>query len=177
MLPVPDTRAVICSAAPLPYPADAGTLGTRVPAASSQAPCRRRNPARPSAARCTKDNSVLWPETSPRLSRSLLAAGCPDPAPPPATQCSRQSLRHPSRQPLTPLALISYARAERKDHSASLRFGRGSATPARASLETKGEHAVLRSFSRRSGAALLHQSSLPPSPARSGQQGAGRGSS
>lgn len=65
--------------------------------------CRRRNSARPSAARCTEDNSVLCPETSPRLSRSLLAAGCPDPAPPPTTQCARQSLRHPSRQPLSPL--------------------------------------------------------------------------
>ena len=82
---------------------------TREPSAHGSPPphrmsgCRRRNPARPSAARCTEDNSVLCPETSPRLSRSLLAAGCPDPAPPPATQCSRQSLRHPSRQPLTSL--------------------------------------------------------------------------
>ena len=82
---------------------------TREPSAHGSPPphrksgCRRRHTARPSAARCTEDNSVLCPETSPRLSRSLLAAGCPDPAPPPATQCARQSLRHPSRQPRTPL--------------------------------------------------------------------------
>ena len=31
----------------------------------------------------SKDNTALCPETLARLSRSLLAAGCPDPAPPP----------------------------------------------------------------------------------------------
>ena len=85
-----------------PLPREPSANGSPPPHRKSG--CRRRNPARPSAARCTEDNSVLCPETSPRLSRSLLAAGCPDPAPPPATQCSRQSLRHPSRQPLTSLA-------------------------------------------------------------------------
>ena len=47
-----------------------------------KASCRRRNPVGPSAARCTKDNSVLWPGACPRLSRSLLAVRLPRPWPP-----------------------------------------------------------------------------------------------
>jgi len=85
------------------FPLAREPLGTRVPAASSQASCRGRYTVglrRPGAlkitASCVQRPLRAWHE-------SLLAAGCSDPAPPPATQCSRQSLRHPSRQPLTPL--------------------------------------------------------------------------
>ena len=52
----------------------------------------------------TKDNSVLWPETlsAPGTNHCLRPAALTlRPRRPP--QCSRQSLRHPSRQPLTPL--------------------------------------------------------------------------
>jgi len=85
------------------FPLAREPLGTRVPAASSQVPCRGRNTGdlrRPGAlkitASCVQRPLRAWHE-------SLLAVGCPDPAPPPTAQCSRQSLRHPSRQPLSPL--------------------------------------------------------------------------
>ena len=111
MLPAPATRAVIYSAAKTaPAPAHAGPpvlAALKITASCGQRPCR------------------AWHE-------SLLAAGCPGPAPPPTAQCSRQSLLHPSRQPLTPLGWS--VRRARGDHSASLHFGRGFATPARASL-------------------------------------------
>ncbi len=64
--PGSDTRAVICSTAPMPYPATREPLGTWVPAAS-----RHSQPNHP-AARFTKDNSVLCPISVERLSRSLL---------------------------------------------------------------------------------------------------------
>ena len=80
--------------------------------------CRRRNPARPSAARCTEDNSVLWPRDLSRLSRSLLAVGCPDPAPPPI----RAVLAPVAPASFTPAphsaGLISYARLGRAFRSA-----------------------------------------------------------
>ncbi len=88
---------------------------TREPSAHGSPPphrmsgCRRRNTARPSAARCTEDNSVLCPDSLAHLTRSLLAAGCPDPAPPPATQCARQSLPHPSRHTPHSAPLFSLA--------------------------------------------------------------------
>jgi hypothetical protein len=99
----------------IPLAREPSALGPRRLIAS---PCRGRDTggrcgSHPSAARCTKDNSVLWPERLSRLSRSLLVAGCPDPAPPPATQCSRQALLHPSRQPLTPLLLCLVRRARK----------------------------------------------------------------
>ena len=50
----------------------------------------------------TKDNTVLWPETLERLAR-ITAWLIPGPQHQP--QCSRQSLLHPSRQPLTSLLL------------------------------------------------------------------------
>ena len=40
----------------------------------------------------TKDNSVLWPGVCRACHAHCFAAGCPDPGPPPATQCARQSL-------------------------------------------------------------------------------------
>ena len=93
---------------------------TREPSAHGSPPphrkpaCRGRNTGRPSAARCTKDNSVLCPETLSCLSRSLLVAGCPDPGPPPSTQCPRQPLLHPSRQPLSSLLLCLVRRARKQ---------------------------------------------------------------
>ena len=102
---LPDTRAVICNAAPLPYTADAGAprqtgprrLIARPPAAGATQSALRRPGALKITASCVQRPLRAWHE-------SLLAAGCPDPAPPPAPQCSRQSLRHPSRQPLSPLS-------------------------------------------------------------------------
>ncbi len=74
-----------------------------------KASCRRRNPGGPSAARCTKDNSVLWPGACRACHAHCFAAGCPDPGPPPAPQCARQSLLHPSRHTPHSAPLFSLA--------------------------------------------------------------------
>ena len=69
-----------------------------------KASCRRRNPVGPSAARCTKDNSVLWPGRLACLSRSLLCGRLPRPWPPagPAVRAPvRPRILHAT--PLTPL--------------------------------------------------------------------------
>lgn len=94
LLPAPATRAVINTASPQPYPAGAGTPRPWVPAAS------RHNPPHHPAARFSKDNSVLCPETC----RACHACCSAAPRPPKASRHQpRQSLLHPARQvPPTP---------------------------------------------------------------------------
>ena len=88
-------------------PLGAGTLGTGDPAASSQmSSCRRRNPVGPSAARCTKHNSVLCPEPVAAGTNHCTWPTAKSPGPPSATQCSRQPLLHPSRQPLHSASVV-----------------------------------------------------------------------
>ncbi len=92
MLSAPATRAVIYSAAPLPFPADAGTprhtgprrLIASLPAAgATQAGLRRPGPLKTTAS-CGR---TVWPACHAHC----LWSGCPDPGPPPDPQCARQA--------------------------------------------------------------------------------------
>ena len=88
MLPVPDTRAVICSAAPLPFPADAGTprhTGPRrliacLAAAGATQPDLRRPGALKITASCVQrplracHDSLLSPALSPPAGGSARAS-------------------------------------------------------------------------------------------------------
>ena len=115
-----------------------------------QKPHRHPLPQDPRCWRNAKYNCALWPESLSRLARITALTGL---FPPVRWQCSRQSLPHPSRQPLSPLP-ESVSRARKRE-------GR--------------KAAALRSFSRRSERLSLHQSCLPPSPARFNRRGPERG--
>ena len=107
---LPDTRAVIWPAAPAPAPALQDPR-CQVPAASSQASCRKRNTVglrRPGSA---PYNSVLCPELPVG---PVTGAAITGPFPPGRWQRPRQSLPHPSRQPRTPLLLCLVRRARKK---------------------------------------------------------------
>jgi hypothetical protein len=105
---LPDTRAVICSAAPLPYPAAAGNPRHTGPRRLIASPLPRAQHRGPSAARCTEDNSVLCPESLARLSRCLLI---------PPSRSAGQAARQAGLASFTPAPhfapfLFNWARAE-----------------------------------------------------------------
>ncbi|GEM_PF-838773 len=111
MLPAPGTTDIIFNSSPTPAPAPQDPR-CRVPAAFiANVLLPRAQHTRTFGGPLLKIMSCCALSPLRACHESLLAAGCPDPAPPPAAQCSRQSLRHPSRQPLTPL-VRSVTRAE-----------------------------------------------------------------
>ncbi len=110
--PAPDTRAVIHSASPLPYPAGAGTLGTRVPAASRLLPQSIRRPGSLKiTASCAQRPVVPVTVTA--------CSGCP-PAPPASPRTARAS---PSRilhaSPSLRTVISDWARADRKENTSA----------------------------------------------------------
>ena len=106
MLPAPATRAVICSAAPLPYPADVGAprqtgprrLIASLPAAGATQAGLRRPGALKITASCGRE--PVAPVTLTAIT---------GPFPPGRWQCARQSLPHPSRHTPHSAPLFSLA--------------------------------------------------------------------
>ena len=106
-----------------------------------KASCRRRNSVGPSAARCTKDNSVLWPGACRACHAHCLLAGCPDPGPPPDPQCARQSLPHPSRHTPHSAPLFSLAGSQPTHPACSPPPSQGAALdPSQLPLRLNTEH-------------------------------------